>query len=134
MFIFIDILPSGEVNRRTADGQHQLPQQYQPDYADAPLLYADIDDSLSEEWQHQLEYAANEQPEDYLGEVIAVLLNVSHEERERSPVLFIHFVFISTPKRYMKKGKSLIPLSCERKPFIFVFSDSAAAFVGLLLK
>ena len=51
--------PSADkVDCRSADGKHQLPQQYKPNKADVLALDADIHNGLGKEWQDQLQKAS----------------------------------------------------------------------------
>ncbi len=47
-----------EVDGRTAEGKHQLTEQYQPNEAKVLVLDAHVDDGLREEWQDELQQTA----------------------------------------------------------------------------
>ncbi len=50
-----------EVYHCTTDGQHQLPQKYQPNEPYVLVFDADIHDRLGEKWQYQLKSTAKHQ-------------------------------------------------------------------------
>ena len=81
--------PADEVDGRTAEGEHQLTEQYQPDEADVPVLDAHVDDGLGEERQDELQQAANDHAQDDLSEIASVLLHIAEEEAKRPQILFL---------------------------------------------
>ncbi len=85
--------PADEVDGRTAEGKHQLTEQYQPDKADVPVLDAHVDDGLREEWQDELQQTAHDHAQYDLSEIAFVLLHIAEEETER-PWILILFTLI----------------------------------------
>ena len=77
-----------KVDGRTAEGQHQLAEQYQPDEAEILVLDAHVYDGLCEEWQHELQQAAHRKAENHLPKIAFVFPDVAKEEAERPWILF----------------------------------------------
>ena len=71
-----------EVDDRTAESEHQFPDEYQPDESDIPVGNTYIDDGLGEERQDELQQAAGDQSEDDLGKIPPVRPGVTREETE----------------------------------------------------
>ena len=81
-----------EVNSRTAECQHQLSEQNQPDEADILILDTDIYDRLSEERQDELQKAAHDHSQHDLSEISLVFPDIAKEKPER-PRVILSFVF-----------------------------------------
>ena len=81
--------PADEVDGRTAEGEHQLTEQYQPDKAKVLVLDAHVDDGLREERQDELQQTAHDKPKYYLSEKAPVLLNIAEEKTERPWILIL---------------------------------------------
>jgi hypothetical protein len=71
-----------KVDDRTAESEHQFPDEYQPDESDIPVCNTDIDDGLGEERQDELQQAAGNQSEDDLGKIPPVRPGITREETE----------------------------------------------------
>ncbi len=71
-----------KVDDRTAESEHQFPDEYQPDESDIPVGNTDIDDGLGEERQDELQQAAGNQSEDDLGKIPPVRPGIAREETE----------------------------------------------------
>ena len=81
--------PADEVDGRTAEGEHQLTEQYQPDKAKVLVLDAHVDDGLREERKDELQQTAHDKPKYYLSEIALVLLHIAEEETERPWILIL---------------------------------------------
>lgn len=130
-----------KVDGSTADGQHQLPDEYQVDETDVLLMNAHIHDGLGEEGKNQLQQAPHQCPEDDLPEVSSVLLHVAEEETERTflssllPLLFVELL-----SRLQKEGDSFFfplrtgahPMLCKLLPVVVHQPLSRVGYIELL--
>jgi len=66
-----------EVGDRAAKGEHQLPEQYQPNEADILVLDAHVNDRLSEKWQDELQQTAHYHAQYNLHEIASVLSHIA---------------------------------------------------------
>ena len=81
--------PADKVDGHTAEGEHQLSEQYQPDEAYVLVLDAHVDDGLREERQDELLQTAHDKPKYYLSEIALVLLHIAEEKTERPWILIL---------------------------------------------
>ena len=81
--------PADKVDGHTAEGEHQLSEQYQPDEAYVLVLDAHVDDGLREERQDELQQTAHDKPKYYLSEIALVLLHIAEEKTERPWILIL---------------------------------------------
>lgn len=65
-----------KVDCRSADGKHQLSQEYKPNKSDVLVLDADIHDGLSKEGQDKLQETSDDQAQDDLSEILAIFLHI----------------------------------------------------------
>ena len=77
--------PADKVDCRSADGKHQLSQQYKPNKTNILVLDTNIHDGLSEERQDKLQETSDYQAQDNLSEILAVFLYIPKEKAERPP-------------------------------------------------
>ena len=66
-----------EVDDRATKGEHQLPEQYQPNEADILILDAHVDDGLSEKWQDELQQTAHYHAQYNLHKIASVLSHIA---------------------------------------------------------
>lgn len=84
--------PSADkVDCRSADGKHQLPQQYKPNKANILIFDAYIYDGLGKEWQNKLQETSDYQAQDDLSEILAIFLHITKEKSEGT--LFLDVLF-----------------------------------------
>ena len=78
-----------EVECRPAYRQHELPEQHEPHEAYVMVLYAHVHYSLCEEWQHELQQAAEGKSYGYLYEVFTVFFQITRQKTERPALSFV---------------------------------------------
>ena len=66
-----------KIDGSSANGEHQLSQENQPNKADVLVFNAHVHDGLCEERKNKLQQATHEQAQDNLPEVFAILLDVA---------------------------------------------------------
>lgn len=81
-----------EIDGSTAERQHQLAKQNQPDEAYILILDAYIHDGLREEWQDELQQAADDHSQHDLSEISLVFPDIAKEKPERTGIA-LSFVF-----------------------------------------
>ena len=101
-----------EVNSRTAECQHQLSEQNQPDEADILILDTDIYYGLRKEWQGKLQETTDNQAQDDLPEILAVFLHMPKKKPKR-PLLFdgliaLHLICKECRSSFQKHCNALV--------------------------
>ena len=101
-----------KVDCRSADGKHQLSQEYKPNKSDVLVLDADIHDGLSKEGQDKLQETSDDQAQDDLSEILAIFLHIPKKKSER-PLFFdilfaLHLICKECRSSFQEHSNALI--------------------------